>query len=172
MSVDVDAATGHVLSNEPLRPRLRTVDVVRGLAIAGVVLFHLVWDLDFAGLVTGNPSRNPAWLMFGHVLAATFIALVGVSLALAHRGGVRWRPFFSRLLVIAAAAIAITIGTLLVFPDAFVFFGILHLIAVASLIGVLFVPLPAVASLVAGGAILIAASLFSDPLFDTRWLAW
>ncbi|MBO9463596.1 heparan-alpha-glucosaminide N-acetyltransferase domain-containing protein, partial [Labrenzia sp. R5_0] len=37
------------LSNQ----RVLLIDTVRGIAIFGVVLFHIVWDLEFSGLIDG-----------------------------------------------------------------------------------------------------------------------
>ena len=151
--------------------RLIVVDVARGIAIAGVVLFHLVWDLEFTGFVSGI-ARHSAWLIFGHCLAGSFMVLVGVSLVLAHRESVRWPAVARRLAVIVVSAMAITVATLLAFPDAFIYFGILHAIAAATLIGVAFLRLPATASLAVGVAIVALPFFLESTAFDSRWLAW
>ncbi|SJM33692.1 heparan-alpha-glucosaminide N-acetyltransferase [Mesorhizobium delmotii] len=153
------------------RNRLVGLDAIRGTAILGVVVFHLIWDLEFAGLVDGI-ARHPAWLAFGRFLAGTFMALVGVSLVLAHPDGVRWRPFARRLGMIVLSAVAITLVTWLIFPSTFVYFGILHGIAAATLIGCAFLRLPLAAALATGTAMLILPFAVSYSAFDTRWLAW
>lgn len=152
--------------------RLISVDVVRGLAIVGVVIFHLVWDLDLTGFLPGEIATHPLWLLFGRTLAGTFMMLVGVSLVLAHRNHVRWSPFAKRLAVIAVAALAITLVTRFVFPQSFIYFGILHAIVAASVIGVMFLRLPAALTALAGAGMIALSYAFSHAVFDTRWLAW
>lgn len=148
------------------------MDIVRGVAIAGVVLFHLVWDLAFLGLTSPTLAVHPLWLTFGHVLAGTFMLLVGVSLVLATRRRLDRRAFGRRLTILALAALAITLITRLAFPDAFVYFGILHAIAVASLVGLPLLRLPVPVVALVGAVMIVLGNVLNFTSFDTRWLAW
>lgn len=151
--------------------RIVAVDIARGLAIAGVVLFHIVWDLEFTGIISGV-ARHPAWLVFGRSLAGTFMFLVGISLVLAHHAAVVTRAFARRLLTILVAAGAISVVTWFIFPESFIFFGILHAIAAATLLGAVF--LRASPPFCLGVAVIVVLLPFfvQTPVFDTRWLAW
>lgn len=151
--------------------RILLIDEIRGAAIFGVVLFHIVWDLEFSGLLQGV-AFHPIWLGFGKVLAGTFMFLVGVSLILAHGERLKSEKFFKRLAVVGAAAFLISVTTWFVFPDSFIFFGILHAISVSSLLGVLFLKLPALAVLLIALIFLILPHFASLDYFNTRWLAW
>ncbi len=62
------------------------------------------------------------------------MALVGVSLVLADRAGVAPARFWRRIGVIAACALAVSVASWVVFPRTFIYFGILHGIAVASVL--------------------------------------
>ena len=152
--------------------RITAVDVVRGVAIAGVVVFHLVWDLAFLGLTSPGLASHPFWLAFGRGLAGTFMLLVGMSLVLATRRGLNGRLFGRRLAILALSALAITTVTRIAFPGTFVYFGILHAIAVASLLGVPVLRLPTWAVALVGAAMIVLGNVLSFPAFDTRWLAW
>jgi len=153
-------------------PRLDIVDVVRGLAIAGVVLFHLVWDLSFLRVIPPEIASHRLWLLFGRVLAGTFMALVGVSLVLAAAGGFRQKAFMRRLTILILAALAITLVTRVAFPQTFVYFGILHAIAVASVVGALLLRLRASAIAALGIAAWAVGFSWTSADFDPRWLAW
>jgi uncharacterized membrane protein len=74
--------------------------------------------------------------------------------------------------MIAGAACAITAATAYAVPHAFIFFGMLHAIAVASVLGLAFLRAPVWLILGAALAVWFLPGFASSPAFDTRWLAW
>jgi uncharacterized membrane protein len=152
--------------------RVDAIDLSRGLAIVGMAGYHLTWDLANFHLVSPGLPFTSGMRLLSHVVASTFLALVGVSLALAHRKGFDRRAFWRRLAIVALAAAAVTIATLMLFPGNAVFFGILHCIAAASLIAAPLVTAPASASLAAGLAAVAAPLVIHSTLFDPPWLMW
>ncbi|VAW20846.1 protein of unknown function DUF1624 [hydrothermal vent metagenome] len=153
-------------------PRYLLIDVVRGLAIIGVVVYHLVWDLRFLQFTTTNMTFDIAWLWLARVLQVTFFALTGISLVLAHRRAMHWRAFWWRFLIIASAAMLVTLGTFLLFGQGFVYFGMLHALAVLSVLAVPFIRAPL--WLVIGAAVLSiwAPFVYQNEIFNVRYLSW
>ena len=152
--------------------RVDAIDCARGVAILGMVAYHLSWDLADFRLVPPDLPFTPPLRLLSHVVASTFLALVGVSLALAHRNGFNARGFWRRLAIVAAAAAFVTAASLIFAPGQAVFFGILHCIAAASLLAAPFVTAPAWASLAAGLAAIAAPFAVRSTLFDPSWLLW
>ncbi len=155
-----------------MTPRWRALDAARGIAVVAMVVFHLIWDLAHFGYVERSLPWSAPVKAFGHTIAFAFLFIAGVSLVLAHRGRVDWRAFWRRFAIIAGAAALVSVGTYIVFPSAFVFFGILHCIAAASLLSLPFLRAPWPATLAAGAAILAAPHLFTSPAFNAGWLQW
>ena len=151
--------------------RVVAIDLARGLAIAGVVLFHIAWDLEFTGIISGV-ARHPVWIAFGRSLAGTFMFLVGVSLVLAHCDTVHVRAFTRRLFTITAYAMVITLVTWFAFPESFIYFGILHAIVAATLFGAIFLRANPLVCLGAATIVLMLPFVADAPAFNTRWLAW
>jgi uncharacterized membrane protein len=152
--------------------RVDAVDCARGLALMGMMIYHLVWDLAGFHLAPDYLPFTPPMRLASHSIASLFLALVGVSLALAHRNGLNERPFWRRLAIVAAAAGLVTATSLVLFRGEAIFFGILHCIAVASLVAGPFVAAPAWASLAVGLAALAAPFFVHSTLFDPPWLLW
>ena len=122
------------VAHDPMRSaRWPGIDAARGTAIAAMVVYHFSWDLSYLGLITTDIVNEPGWQLFARTIAASFLTLVGTGLVLAHQhGGVSWTAFLRRLAIISAAALGVTLVTRFVFPDEYIFFGILHWNAVAS----------------------------------------
>jgi uncharacterized membrane protein len=153
-------------------PRLAAVDAARGTAIAGVVVYHFIWDLAFLRLTGPGLASHPLWIAFGRTLAGSFLFLAGLSLVLANGKRLSLEKYSKRMLKIVVAALAITAVTWLAFPESFVYFGILHAIVFGSAAGVAFLQAPAALTAAAGVAFITMPRFFSSALFDPRWLAW
>ncbi len=152
--------------------RLPWLDAARGLAVMAMVAFHFVWDLGNFDYIDRHFPYTLGFKSVGHGIALSFLFIAGVSLDLAHERDASFRPFRRRLARIVAAALLVTLGTYLVFPQAFVFFGILHCIAAASLLAVPFLYLPWQAALLAAAAAFAAPHFLTSTFFDAPWLSW
>jgi uncharacterized membrane protein len=152
-------------------PRIVPLDAVRGVALAAMILFHFTWDLDFFGWLPSG-ALGGGFQLLGHAIAAAFLVIVGASLALATRRSFALRPFLRRLVVVGAAAIAVTIATRIAFPEEYIWFGILHCIFVASLAAAPFLFLPAPIVVIAGGLSLAAPWALASPAMNAPWLQW
>ena len=152
--------------------RVDAVDCARGLALIGMAAYHLSWDLADFRLASPMLPFTPPMRLLSHTVASAFLALVGVSLALAHRKGLNARAFWRRLAIVVGAAALVTVGSYFFAPGEAITFGILHCIAAASLAALPFVLAPAWASLAVGVAAIAAPFLIRSTLFDPAWLLW
>jgi len=122
--------------------RIEMLDFARGLALVAMTVFHFGFDLELLGIKEPGYVSQPHWKYLARATASSFLFLVGVSLYLAHANGIRWRGWKIRLARIAGSACLITIATYFATPDQYIFFGILHSIAFASVAGLLFLRIP------------------------------
>ena len=152
--------------------RIDAVDCARGLALVGMAIYHLSWDLADFRLAPPMLPFTPQMRLLSHIVATAFLLLVGASLALAHRNGLNVRAFWRRLAIVAGAAALVTAGSFAFAPSEPITFGILHCIAVASLLAAPFVTAPAWASLAIGLAAIAAPFFIRSTFFDPPWLLW
>jgi uncharacterized membrane protein len=117
--------------------RLEVVDAARGLAIAMMIAYHSCFDLTYYGWAHWAMLVDPGWVAWRSTIVASFLFLTGISLALrdAREQSIA-RPaanqaFVRRWLQIAGAALLVTAGSVLLFPATFIYFGVLHFVAVA-----------------------------------------
>lgn len=155
-----------------LKSRLEAIDLARGAALAAMAVYHFAWDLEFFGYAPPGMTAEGGWKLFARAIATSFLFLVGVSLWLAHGRGFRLKPFLKRLAMVAAAAAAISLVTWLVVPGGFIFFGILHQIALASVLGLPFLRLPVPLTLAAAVLVAAAPHFARHAFFDHPALWW
>jgi uncharacterized membrane protein len=151
--------------------RLPAIDIARGGALLAMFVYHVMWDLASFGVVGHDFATSPPSKFFAHSIAFAFLILVGISLSLAARNAPR-RAFWQRLGRIALAAAAISIVTWFVFRDQFIYFGILHCIALSSLLALPLrqAPIPVVLGLAIGA--IAVPYLFQSPFFNAPIWLW
>ena len=136
-----------------------------------MIVYHFAFDLRAYGVTSTDFGHDPFWLSFRALIVSSFMALVGVSLVLAETAQSPPRHFWRRIAVIAACALLVTLASWILFRPTFIYFGILHAIAVASVLAAPLVRRPRTAFLM-GAAVVVAGVTWSNPLFDPRPLSW
>ena len=163
--------TAPPVANPTVTGRVAGVDALRGIAILAMVAYHAAFDLAYFRVTAWNFYRDAFWLHSRTAILSSFLLLAGVSLVLAMRAPSGRTGFWPHVLRIAACALVVSAATYVVFPRSFIWFGVLHAIALSL---VLIRPLarrPAIA-LGLGVVVIAAGMLFSAPAFDQRWLGW
>lgn len=150
--------------------RIEAIDLARGAAVGAMAVFHFAWDLEFFGYAPVGMTLERGWTLFARAIASAFLFLVGVGLFLAHRQGLRARDFLKRLTKIAGAAFMVSAATWIAVPQGFIFFGILHQIAFASVAGLAFLRAPVVVSVCMAIFVILAPLWFRHEFF--AYPAW
>jgi uncharacterized membrane protein len=153
-------------------PRLPVIDITRGVAIFAMVIYHLCWDLWFYGFIAADVGFDPGWVAFARTILFAFMFLVGVGLVLGHGSGIRWTSFWRRWLFVAGGAVLITLGTWFAFPDSFVYFGVLHAIALFSLMALPFLFTPLWFTGLVAVVVIGLHFGFADPLYNEKVFSW
>jgi uncharacterized membrane protein len=148
------------------------VDVARGLALIGMAAYHLTWDLADFQLISPLLPFTPTMRILSDTVASAFLALAGLSLALAHRDRVNLTAFGKRLAVVGGAAALVTVGSSMFAPGMTIWFGILHCIAAASLVALPLIEAPAFASLAVAAAAIALPVVVRSKAFDPPALLW
>jgi len=147
------------------------IDVWRGIAVALMIVFHFTYDLSHFQYLDIDFDREPFWLNFRIVIVTLFLCLVGISLQLATGHGITPSRYYKRLGRLVGAATLVSIGSYIVFPDSFIYFGVLHFVVVASVLGLLFRNLFWL-NLISGVAIIVIGIQFYAGLFESPLWYW
>lgn len=114
-------------------PRFWEVDVVRGFAIILMIFFHICFDLSFFDVLELNVDSGFLWFI-ARFCVSLFLIVVGISMVLSFNAGWSRSKFFIRGFKIFLLGIIISLVTLVLFPDEFIIFGILHLIGFSLMV--------------------------------------
>lgn len=161
-----------------LEKRFWEIDFLRGLAVLMMIIFHLLYDLNYFGNYDLN-LRSGFWMYFGRFTALIFIFLVGVSLTLSFSRSIAKNRSQSEIILknikrgvkIFSWGMVITVITFILLPEGVIYFGILHFIGLSIILSYPFLRL-GYANIFAGFAFVLAAIHINPINVDNLWLLW
>jgi uncharacterized membrane protein len=102
------------------------VDALRGVAIVWMTLFHFSFDLNHFAYFKANFYADPFWTWQRSAIVSVFLFCAGFSQAVAVQQGQSWARFWRRWGQVALAAVLVTVGSYAMYPQSFIYFGVLH----------------------------------------------
>jgi len=141
-----------------LKERIFEVDLLRGSAIVLMVIFHFCYNLAVFDWWDINTNTQLEWRIFRRIIVSGFLLAVGMSSYLAYSQQIRWLKLTKSTLKLIVVAWLITVGSVFMYPNAWVYFGIIHFIAIALPIAALFSRFPN-AALIIGVTCLVTYQL-------------
>jgi uncharacterized membrane protein len=114
--------------------RFDRLDALRGIAIVWMTVYHFCFDLHHFGWITQNFYHDPFWTWQRTFIVSLFLLCAGAGQAVALHQGQTWSRFWKRWAQVAACALLVSAGSYLMYPKTFIYFGVLHGIAVMLII--------------------------------------
>lgn len=162
MSIQSTSEHSSMLS---LNTRNVTVDLMRTCAIFLMVVFHFIFDLKHVGVVEVNIPNGNYWMQFRWVILTLFFLCVGISLRLSFEKHKLSEGVLIGFCKTSIAACIVTLVSILAIPENWIFFGVLHFIAMSYIFAMPLIRYPRTC-LILGVSLLIIGSL---QLLPSRW---
>jgi len=163
--------------NKNIIQRFWEIDLLRGIAIIMMIIFHFLYDLNFFGIYKISLYTG-YWLIYAYIGGTIFFSLVGISLSLSYnriKNSVTKKQVFTKYmqrgLKIFGLSMVITLGTWIYLTNGFIVFGALHCIAVSILLSYPFLKLR-YPNLILGVILILCGIILKNFNFDFYWLLW
>jgi uncharacterized membrane protein len=153
------------MKKEKFNSRSLLIDTIRGFTIILMIYFHLCFDLNEFGFIRIDFSSGHFGYILPRIIVFLFLFIVGLSLSLTHKEGIKWKSFIKRILKIAFFAGIISLTTYFLFPENWIYFGTLHAIVVISVFSLPFLKRPNL-------SLILALMLFIPSLFFDKNIPW
>jgi len=143
--------------------RIDELDSLKATALVMMLVSNFITDLNYFDIMI--IEKGDFWWWLARSTATLFVGLSGFSYYLADRKEHVFSKTFKRTQRLIFWAFTITIMTFLFEPNAYVRFGVLHLLAFASIAAFPLVRYPLI-------AFMVGISFFLIPLFPSETLVW
>lgn len=174
--MDESRREGGFLATSHVKDRFFEIDVLRGVAVIMMVIFHAAFDLAYFGIWHETMSAGP-WRLLALLTASLFLFLVGVSLSISGAAaraaltpGAFYAKYLSRGMFIFLLGLGITAVTWFLVPGETIVFGILHLIGVSVMLAPVFLHFHW--GNLATGIVCLAMGLVLSGVEGPLWLVW
>jgi uncharacterized membrane protein len=149
--------------------RFPEIDFTRGIALVMMLASNFVTDLQFFANYTQFPEF---WWWFARITAFMFVFLVGLSLNISYsrakkEGKANFTKYLKRGLFIFALGLLITVITYFTIPQAYIRFGVLHLIGISIILAYPFLKWKKEISLWLGSALIAIGFFLPQPNFSS-----
>lgn len=114
--------------------RFDIVDALRGLAMLWMTAFHFCFDLNQFGYWKQNFYADPFWTWQRTLIVSLFVFCAGVGQAIALAQAQSWPRFWRRWVQVLLCALLVSVGSWWMYPQSFIYFGVLHGIALMLII--------------------------------------
>ena len=114
--------------------RIFALDALRVFAIVMMIAYHFIYDLKYFGYVDWDTPLGNGFWQWRTTIVFSFVFAMGLSMGIAHAAARKPRAFRKRLGQILACAVLISIVSVFMFPESYIYFGILHFMVIASLL--------------------------------------
>lgn len=126
------------------RTRHDRIDALRTLSMVWMTAFHFSFDLNYLGLVAKQSFHaDPFWTLQRTCIVSLFLFTAGLSQAVALTQQGLWavpawqrldKRFWQRWRKVAVCALLVSAGSAVMFPHSFIYFGVLHGLAVMLIV--------------------------------------
>ena len=100
-----------------------------------MTLYHFAFDLNHFGFWRQDFYTNPVWTWQRTAIVSLFLFCAGLGQAIAVHQGQGWPRFWRRWAQVAGCALLVSAASYAMFPRSFIYFGVLHGLALMLLIG-------------------------------------
>ncbi len=154
--------------------RFWEIDLLRGVAIILMIIFHCIYDLNHLGIIQYQLWHGP-FAYTSKIISSVFLLLVGLSLTISFNKTKQVESnakisykFIRRGFKLFSLGLMITIISWFIIPERFVLFGILHCIGLSIILSVPFIRY-IIPNLLLGGSLVLFGIYLQYVTFDFIW---
>ena len=114
--------------------RYPLLDAIKGVALLWMTAFHAAYDMAYLGWYAIDFRNDPVWTWQRAAIVFLFMFCAGCGQSIATAQNQSLSRFGRRWVQIAGCALLVTLGSMFIFPQSYIFFGVLHSMAVLIII--------------------------------------